>query len=370
MPFSNSTLRPERRRRHTGKITRLSTWAMALSVATLGAAAAPAHASEPSELHCANYNLSVALTDSGPADQTMWGQLCYRGSVEPDAVQLLVHGATYSHTYWDFPYGNGYYSYVDAATLAGYATFDVDRIGDGNSTHPPSSELTVQSDAVSLHNVISDLRSGAVGGHAFANVIWVGHSLGSIIGTVEISTYHDVNAAILTGYLNAISPDVFTLLAGDFIPAIDDPLFANSGLDSGYDTSLAGTREQLFYYPATADPNVVALDESTKQTSTADEGADSLNLLGDPPSQSPTQGITVPVLIAVGQNDILLCQDVTQYSCGNHASVLSYESPFFPPQAHLQVVTVPQTGHDLALSTTAPATDAIMIGWAVATVAP
>ena len=27
-------------------------------------------------------------------------------------MQLLVHGATYNHLYWNFPYGNGYYSYV------------------------------------------------------------------------------------------------------------------------------------------------------------------------------------------------------------------------------------------------------------------
>ena len=37
-------------------------------------------------------------------------------------MQLLVHGASYNHLYWNFPYGNGYYSYVDAATAAGACT--------------------------------------------------------------------------------------------------------------------------------------------------------------------------------------------------------------------------------------------------------
>ena len=36
-------------------------------------------------------------------------------------MQLVVHGATYNHLYWNFPYGGGYYSYVEAATAAGYA---------------------------------------------------------------------------------------------------------------------------------------------------------------------------------------------------------------------------------------------------------
>jgi hypothetical protein len=34
------------------------------------------------------------------------------------------------------------------------------------------------------------------------------------------------------------------------------------------------------------------------------------------------------------------------------------------------VVTVPDTGHALALSTTAPITDAVMVSWSLATVAP
>jgi hypothetical protein len=50
--------------------------------------------------------------------------------------------------------------------------------------------------------------------------------------------------------------------------------------------------------------------------------------------------------------------------------VQSYESQFYPLAAHLRVVVIPDTGHDLALSTTAPATDAVMIGWLLSVVAP
>ena len=105
----------------------------------------------------------------------MWGQqLCYRGSREPATVQLVVHGATYNHLYWNFPYGDGYYSYVDAATAAGYATFDVDRIGDGNSSRPPSGELDLTAGAVALHDAVTALRTGAVDGHAFRHMIIAG----------------------------------------------------------------------------------------------------------------------------------------------------------------------------------------------------
>jgi len=120
--------------------------------------AAGAHAAALPAVSCSDANLPVRIADPGPAGQTLWGQLCYRGNREPGTVQLLVHGATYTHLYWNFPYGNGYYSYVDAATAAGYATFDIDRIGAGNSSHPPSTGLDLAAGAVALHDAVTALR--------------------------------------------------------------------------------------------------------------------------------------------------------------------------------------------------------------------
>jgi hypothetical protein len=226
--------------------------AWAVSTALLAAAAvAPAAGAStggPLTLTCSAYSLPVAITDPGPADQAMWGQLCYRGSRAPATVQFLVHGVTYNHLYWDFPYGDGYYSYVDAATAAGYATFDVDRVGDGNSSHPPSADIDLNAGAVALHDAVTALRGGAVGGHAFQHVIMVGHSLGSMEAWIEDARYHDVDAVIITGALHAATPNLPSLV-GDFYPASDDPKFAGSGLDSGYLTTRPGTREALFYEP-------------------------------------------------------------------------------------------------------------------------
>jgi pimeloyl-ACP methyl ester carboxylesterase len=313
--------------------------------------------------------LPVAIADPGPADQVMWGQLCYRGSREPGTVQLLVHGASYNRLYWNFPYGNGYYSYVDAATAAGYATFDIDRIGDGNSSHPPSSELDLTAGAVALHDAVSALRSGAVDGHAFHRVIMVAHSVGSFEAWVEVARYHDVNAVIITGALHAVTPGIGTLAQDDLIPAIDDPKFAGSGLDPGYLTTVAGTRESLFYDPATADPAVVATDEADKDTSTVGELDGLLTTISEPPADQPSLQITVPVLVVVGADDNLFCAGVTVYNCASSASVFAYESQYYSPMANLKVVLIPDTGHDLALSTTAPLTDAVMIGWSLAVVA-
>lgn len=174
---------------------------------------------------------------------------------------------------------------------------------------------------------------------------------------------------ILTGVLHALNPDILAEAANVLHSAIDDPMFAGSGLDPGYLTTVPGGRESLFYYSPTADPNVVALDEATKDTMTSTELND-IAMVSLPPSQSPSRQITVPVLLVDGEFDNIFCLGVTQFNCSDRTSVLDFESQYYPPQAHLRLVIIPGTGHDLALSTTVALTDAAMIGWSLATVAP
>jgi alpha-beta hydrolase superfamily lysophospholipase len=343
---------------------------LAAAAAASPAAAAATRAAGPFALTCSAHVLPVAITDPGPADQSMWGELCYRGAAEPSTVQLLVPGATYTSQYWNLPYGDGYYSYVAAATAAGYATFDVDRIGDGNSSHPPSAEVTIAAGAVALHDAVTALRSGAVAGHAFANVIMVGHSLGAFETWAEDAAYHDVDAVIITGALHQLSPVAGANAAVDLYPAVEDPKFASSGLDPGYLTSKPGTRETLFYDPATTSPAVVAIDEAAKATLTTPELGGLIGMLGEPAAQQPSSQVNVPVLIVAGAEDNVFCAAVTAYQCTSPASVRAYESQFYAAAPRLAVVTIPKTGHDLALSTTAPLTDAVMLAWSAATIAP
>jgi pimeloyl-ACP methyl ester carboxylesterase len=354
-------------RHSTARVCAIVTAGLAIVAVSPGAGA---RAGGLPELTCSDHTLAVRIADPGPADQAMWGQLCYRGIREPTTVQLLVHGATYNHLYWNFPYGDGYYSYVGAATAAGYATFDIDRIGDGNSSHPPSAQLDLNAGAVALHDAVTALRSGAVDGHAFAHVIIVGHSLGSIEAWIEAARYHDVDAMIVTGALHALTPSAPAFVQNDFYPAASDPKFASSGLDSGYLTTVPGTREALFYNPATTNPAVVATDEASKDTNTLAELYGIVSLLSEPPAQQPSAQVTVPVLVIVGADDNIFCAGVTAYNCANPASVQAFESQYYPPAAHLKVAVIPRTGHDLALSTTAPLTDAAMIAWSLSVIAP
>jgi len=77
--------------------------------------------------------------------------------------------------------------------------FDYDRIGNGQSSHPSSTEISVASDAFVAHQVVQALRSGRIGGTAFQRVVLIGHSLGSFTSWQEAGEYHDVDGVILTG---------------------------------------------------------------------------------------------------------------------------------------------------------------------------
>ncbi|MEV0809451.1 alpha/beta hydrolase [Micromonospora sp. NPDC050200] len=344
--------------------------AAAVAVAADPAAATGPRTAQLSATHCSTHVVPVRTADPGPYDQLVWGELCYRGEDPPETVQLLVHGASYSHLYWDSPVQNNQYSYVRAATLAGYATFNVDALGVGNSSVPPSSVLTITAEAVALHDVITALRSGKAG-PAFRHVIWVGHSLGSMDGIAVAARYRDIDALVVTGLLHGQSAEQSAALAAQVYPATDDPKFAASGLDSGYQTFRPGGRAQLFYDPSTADPEILQMDEQTKDvmaftTKLAEAAA---LLFPIRPEDGLTHEVNVPVLVVAGQRDAMFC-GADWIDCNSATAVRNYEAEYYGPDAHLQAVVIPATGHCLTLSTTAPLTYAAMLAWTYSAVRP
>lgn len=331
-------------------------WVGALAAAVVCLAFVSASATARPLRNCRPVDIPVALQPVQPETQHIWGELCLPAGARPDTVQLLVHGGTYNHRYWDFGVVDGTdYSYVDAALHAGYAVLDIDRLGAGQSSHPPSTALTFPTTIFTLHQVVQDLRSGTLGA-AFGRVLYVGHSYGSAYGVDEAATYGDVDGLILTGYGHKLSPSFAAQANAEQYPAIDDPLFAGSGLDPGYWTSVPGTRAALYYYTPTADPRVIALDEASKDLISATEKATRPN------TALLTPGIHVPVLILDGDHDIHYCATDAD-DCSTQAGFYAQESPYFSAAACLATVLIPRTGHDTTLHRTAPLGDAAMLYW-------
>jgi len=316
---------------------------------------------------CQSFNVPVALNVGQPLQYSIYGALCNPASGASRTVQLTIPGATYGHSYWDFPYQPQTYSYVRAMNAAGYSTFNIDRIGTGLSSHPNLSlvDVTLQTNAYVVHEIVQALRSGLIGNQSFARVLLVGHSLGSAVVWLEAGTYHDVDGVIITGLLHLPNAIGLAHLFATLYPAALDARFASAGYGVGYLTTEPGTRGQDFYYAPGIDPNVVATDEATKETATDGEIATFAPLLVDGISAQ----ITVPVLLVVGQQDGTMC-GLLATNCSSAATVLQAEAPYYAPQARLQAAVIPNSGHDLTLHEAAPLYFAATLAWALQYVAP
>jgi len=322
-----------------------------------GAATATAAAATPAGAltrSCQMVEIPVALAAGDPADQHLAADYCVPPGSRARAADVLVPGATYNDTYWDWPQDPQLYSYVDKTLAAGRATLAISRLGTGASSHPASSAVTPAVSAYAVHQAIQWIRA-----RGYAQVDLIGHSLGSVIAVMVAASWPgDANRVVLTGYLNDLTPGD-AAAQGDVYPAVDDPLFAHSGLDSGYLTTRPGVRAALFYYHG--NPQMEAYDEAHKDVLSGPEFA-AVGAIADPPSTNPSSSVTVPVLIVVGQEDYLMCSAGAP-DCTSTGALQSYEQPYFSRSPSLTVRSVPDTGHDLALSSTADESFAWINSW-------
>jgi pimeloyl-ACP methyl ester carboxylesterase len=312
-----------------------------------------------SDQQCQQVTRTVTLAPASPTPYQIVGWLCWQGNVNHQTVQLLQAGLSYDHNYWDWPQQPQKYSYVRAANESGYATFNIDRLGTGQSDHPVDpNTLTTESEAYVAHQLVQDLRSGSIGSVHFEKVIAVGHSFGSQVTAYEAATYGDVDGVILTGSLHDLTPETFTVIAPTFYPAQLDPKFAGSGLAPGYLTSMPGTRGTSFYNTTFADPEVIAQDEALKETGTGGE----LATITD--GGAVTSQIQVPVLLTLGAQDLFFCHSSGDFSCAGSAAILARESSHFAPQACLEAYVQAESGHDINLHPTAHKGFEAALDWA------
>jgi pimeloyl-ACP methyl ester carboxylesterase len=328
-----------------------------------GLAAGPAQSASADPATCRP--LQVPAPHAGMGDAFVFGVLCLPApSAQPPTVQLLVHGGTYNHQYWDWPIRPGRYSYVRRALAAGYAVMSVDRLGYGRSSHPPSALVSLENGAAALHDVITSLRSGELAGFPFANVVYVGHSVGSIVGWVEASTYRDVSAFVATGMTHHLKRSAIGAISQVFYPARFDPAFQRADLDPGYLTTKPGTRAGFFFTPRYSESDVVAYDEETKDTMAGTEAAESLSLiLSPPPEAAPSRAIDAPTLVVIGADDIPFCGAPDGSDCHDPAAIRAVEAPYYGPAARLEVVSIPENGHNLQLHRSAPVAAERVLEW-------
>lgn len=312
-----------------------------------------ARTAEMAGVRCQRQVIPVRLSPGGWLKFDVVGELCSTGELDGQVLQVLVSGAGYGSVYWDFPYQPDTYSYTRAALRAGYATFNFDRLGMGESDHPPGLLLGVDKQAHVLGQIITALRTT----HAYSAVVTVGHSFGSVIAIAHGLGHPDqVDGIVLTGFAHNTNPGfIMAMRTGVDIAAFKGP-FAGRIFDPTYLISKPATRGETFYARANTDPRVIETDEFNRQTTAIAEAISASKYFGP-----QSRNLQVPVFLLLGEDDFVVCGG--QLDCREHAAAIAHEQTFFSPAACLEMVVLDDTGHDSALHLNANQNFRLILAW-------
>ena len=268
--------------------------------------------------------LEFAVTLSDGNTYTIAGFLYYNGSFRNRPLQVLVHGGTYNHKYWDAPKINGRnYSYARFMAEQGYVLLAIDQLGAGESSKPAGDFVTLNETALSLHQVLAQMRSGNNPlGYAFQQIVLVGHSFGSINSILVQGTYHDADALVVTalGHVPHELP----------IP----PELINALAQFPYFPLPAPARAALFYFADAADPDVIANDNlNLADLLTRGQLFTTFAAVFNPEADR-VGSVTGPVLVQLGEHDALW-----------PSSYASGEAAYWMNASSIKVESLPAVGH-------------------------
>lgn len=313
------------------------------------------------ELFQVDSTFATNATSGGPSiisgDYNIFCKLCLPSdraqATKVKTVQLLTHGATLDHTYWDIAPG---YSYVDVASAAGYATLSYDHLGVGYSDHPdPIQVVQATSQVAVTHELVGLLREAGLGGVEFEKVVGVGHSAGSTLTQAITTNYpKDFDAVILSGTSTSAASVPLTVAAFNFINANTDPAPKLKDLPTGFLTqqSAVGIQFAFYRYP-NFDPEVFQEQVANKQTNTLGI----LLTLGG--VVAPSMDFTGPVDVVNGENDLVFCGGNCLYPNDQNEAVLA---TFYPAASNgSQTYIAAGSGHSIAAHYSGPDSFAQMI---------
>lgn len=289
---------------------------------------------------CTVHEVTVQIEDS--SEWVVEGELCVpkHGS---DTVEVLVHGATYSRSYWD--------RHVEHALKRGHATFAYDRLGSGASGKPPGEIVNVEMGAFVNGQLVDMLQDGSLA--AFDKVALVGHSFGSLITITSAATDQNVDVVVLTGFAHQATQQASDATTASVYPAMFDTKFAGQIEDPNYFTTIPGTREGLFFSHL-VDDETLAQDEMDKDLM-------SLGLIFDIPRhfEPESLAIDVPVMMIMGTKDFMYCGE--NVDCNDPSSFQVYEENFFAYPVTTQMVN--GAGHSLTLHHNTKITTNQIVNW-------
>lgn len=275
--------------------------AILIGIASSGFFAFDARASLP----CIEKVFDVNLDAIGEAE--IYTEIC--GLVEgtqSKPVQILLHGGSYDHRYWDSPFKPETYSYVQAAVEEGYVTVNLDRLGYGQSTRPNGLKLGFELGASAVSDVVDQIDAGALG-VPISSIILNGHSMGGIVAEIVAGTNSNVDALIVSGLANSPEGQDEEEDGGPppggnpFILAKRDAKFKGLKRSFFYMTTAPDVRTRIFHAPETFEPEIARVEEDLRETLSVNELKSVM--FGD---EDGTK-FTGPTVYFLGQFDLIAC---------------------------------------------------------------
>ncbi|KAJ6010197.1 hypothetical protein N7522_005213 [Penicillium canescens] len=262
-------------------------------------------------------------------------------------LQILTHGMGFDKSYWDLPYENHNYSYVDHALSRGYHTLAYDRLGLGKSSHGDAkNEIQSFLELEALAQLTRMVREGSISDSCIkqpSKIVHVGHSFGSAQTYGLTAKYPDLSdGIILTGFsMNASFMGMF--ISGANFQQARFNKRQESDYSAGYFTSGdIGNNMYLYFAPGHFDMDLLAFAEATKQPSTIGE-------LLTVASMAPLNKFAGPVYIINGDKDIPFCGGDCFATGGAAESIPAAAKAVFPSASAFSAYIQPNTGHGINL---------------------
>jgi pimeloyl-ACP methyl ester carboxylesterase len=242
--------------------------------------------------------IDFSVDPGGRTDRVLAGY--YYPACRPDGgvLQLLVHGNSYDHRYWDTEQINGQdYSYARYMTERGYAILAVDLPGTGASWKPAGDDVGLDEVGSVLATIIEGLRQGGgrLSDTGFSRIVLVGHSLGAVLSIYMQATWHPADVLVSTG-VGALPPRGQSPFGGDVIAA---------ALENEYVLLPPEHRARVFYHPPTADPEVIAFDNRCLRTGMPRRVYSDAFAARADPAKSGAARVRGPVYVQLGEHDAI-----------------------------------------------------------------
>jgi pimeloyl-ACP methyl ester carboxylesterase len=317
---------------------------------------------------CQDFNVPVDVDDV--PDAQLYVEYC----APPEALyngtlMFMVHTTNHNHYGWDPP--NQRFSQVRSAVESGFSVVNIDRLGSGQSTLPPSDLVTIDKVITAIHGVVAKLRDGSLTGTTHSSIVWLGSSFGAMYAWQHEGKYPgDFDGFVLNGIHHRIKLSFARFaLAEAIVSVCEDPVFSQTMSDCGYLVDAIGFKGPLYYDEPNAAPGMISGANwevrLLRDVVSANLLLESLAFIGlepgpDGPREipvdvetSPSQNVSKPTLVVIGEKDPIFCGGPEGYIC-DEPTIRAFEAPYYADAPLFDVFVPKGTGHLINLHLNGP----------------